>query len=291
MDTPLSILQQKHNMREFEIEQQEKREDDMEKEKLLEETENEINKIKEEPEYQVFCSDENGNGCPICLLPFCNIELSDNQFRGYHSTNAYDNIPIKIKTCGHMFHYDCLKKYCNATPGNTRRICKCPLCRAEFNFNISTEKLFICEQFANKLSAILIKYRKIYEERQRVKRQERLLQKMLRERENREKEQELKLKTLREKYDYEKRQKLKEMREKDEYDEYEKRQRLKDMQKPLLEEEDRISRARQSTGFEREYLTGFSNRGGKKKSKNQRKKTNNKKNNKMRRKTKKNLKM
>lgn len=270
MNTPASTLEQKHNMREFAIEQEEKREDDIEKEAIQQKAESEIDAIKEEPEYQKFFSDEYGNGCPICLLPFCNLKLGNGEYMGYHITNTYDNTPLEITTCKHVFHYDCLRKYCSNAPENMHRRmprgCKCPLCRIEFDFFRSTQRLRVCNQFADQMNAVIRKYRQIYEEWLRAKKQERFLQKMMRERENIEErrnfseaerervsqEQDTKLATLREKYEEGRRR------------ERERRVRLDEESRKISED---MRRAREPTAsdFEREFSTGFSGKGGKKK--------------------------
>jgi len=270
MNTSASTLEQKHNMRETAIEQEEKREDDIEKETIQQKTETEIDAIKEEPEYQTFFSNEDGNGCPICLLPFCNLEFGNGEYMGYHITNTYDNTPVEITTCKHIFHYDCLREYCSNTPENMHRRmprgCKCPLCRREFDFFRSIQRLRVCNQFADKLNAVIRKYRQIYEEWLRAKKRDRFVQKRIRERENREErrnfseaeskrvdeEQAAKLAGLRKKYEEGRRR------------EEERRVRTDEESRKISED---MRRAREPTAsdFEREFATGFSGKGGKKK--------------------------
>lgn len=257
-------------MRESAIEQEEKQEDDIEKEMIQQKAEMEIDAIKEEPEYQTFFSNEDGNGCPICLLPFCNLKFGNGEYMGYHITNTYDNTPVEITTCKHIFHYDCLREYCSNTPENMHRRmprgCKCPLCRREFDFFRSIQRLRVCNQFAVQLNAVIRKYRQIYEEGLRAKKQERFMQKMIRQRENMEErrnfseaerirvseEKAAKLAALSEKYEEGRRR------------EQERRVRSDEESRKISED---MRRAREPTtsDFEREFSTGISEKGGKKK--------------------------
>jgi len=283
MNTPASTLEQKHNMRETAIEQEEKREDDIEKETIQQKTETEIDAIKEEPEYQTFFSNEDGNGCPICLLPFCNLEFGNGEYMGYHITNTYDNTPVEITTCKHIFHYDCLRKYCSTRPDRRLRDCECPLCRREFDFFRSIQRLRLCNQFADQLNAVIRKYRQIYEEWLRAKKRDRFVQKRIRERENREERRNFS-EAERRRVSEEQAAKLGSLRFA--YTPYTPRERYEEGYRKLTEtpteheeesrkisEDMRRARERTSSDFEREFSTGFSGKGGKKKTRRLRKKT------------------
>ena len=187
MNDPFSILRQKHNMNEWSIEQYEKKEDEQEKEIIQQGAEKEVNKIKEEPDFKTFFSDENGNGCPICLLPLCNLELSENEYIGYHITNTVENSPVEIPNCKHVFHKDCLRNYCGKTIGNTLFNCKCPICRREFSNYSCINKASFCRRFSDRMNGIVRKYKKIYLESQGAKRMDRQIKKQIRERDFEEK--------------------------------------------------------------------------------------------------------
>lgn len=114
----------------------------------------EINtKVKEEmeeytssSEYNKYASDENGEGCPICLLPLCNITYEEGIY-----TLVRDNPAVRIINCGHIFHRNCISQVCGLGPN-----CICPMCKQGFNYQtaLALADPLICSVIVNKLNEI-----------------------------------------------------------------------------------------------------------------------------------------
>jgi len=105
-----------------------------------------------------YLSNEDGEGCPICLSPFCELEteFTENNIPRTELKNP-DNYPVRITTCGHMFHQDCLRAACQ-TAGNTLNHCHCPICRRVFNYSTNTEMLFICHSIKHEMNHAFYDY-------------------------------------------------------------------------------------------------------------------------------------
>jgi len=105
-----------------------------------------------------YLSNEDGEGCPICLSPFCELEteFTENNIPRTELKNP-DNYPVRITTCGHMFHQDCLRAACQ-TVGNALNHCHCPICRRVFNYFTNTETLVICHAIKHEMNHAFYDY-------------------------------------------------------------------------------------------------------------------------------------
>ena len=124
--------------------------------KEREELESMFQSIREK--HMSYLSNEDGEGCPICLSPFCELEteFTENNIPRTELKNP-DNYPVRITTCGHMFHQDCLRGACQ-TAGNTLSRCHCPICRGVFNYFTNTETLVICHAIKHEMNHAFYDY-------------------------------------------------------------------------------------------------------------------------------------
>ena len=157
--------------------------------------ENAIEYLLQSPEYKTYMSAEEGEGCSICMEPFCQIEKSENVYLGYH-VNAYSSkIPVKIANCGHVFHRECLKTACESS-GNRLRNCRCPLCRENFSFWGGIFSLYRkCNDLAKALNDIVITYTSNYQTEKRMREQEKRMREL---KERQQHEQEKRMRELKE---------------------------------------------------------------------------------------------
>jgi len=147
-----------------------RRTEDMENESERQESERQERKYRKEraelesmlqsirEKHVPYLSNEDGEGCPICLSPFCELEteFTENNIPRTELKNP-DNYPVRITTCGHMFHQDCLRAACQ-TAGNTLSHCHCPICRRVFNYSTNTETLFICHAIKHEMNHAFYDY-------------------------------------------------------------------------------------------------------------------------------------
>jgi len=137
------------------IKEEEKRELEELNTRMPQEQERRLQEIMQEPENKMYISDADGDGCSICLMPFCRLE-KENRYRVPPSID----VPVKIRRCGHMFHLLCLRNNCR-TIGNTLPNCRCPLCRQIFNFNDHMNMngiellTYACPNIARKLNYVI----------------------------------------------------------------------------------------------------------------------------------------
>lgn len=110
-----------------------------------------LDNIKSSNEFIKYFSDQAGNGCSICLLPFCT--LQDN-VEPYTLTDP--NNPPMETTCGHLFHIDCLLLHCN----NGLNACNCPYCRQPIM--PIANKYPECQQLVTDMNAAITLYRTNY---------------------------------------------------------------------------------------------------------------------------------
>lgn len=145
---------ERRNIEDMENEESERQERTREKERA--ELESILHSIREK--HMSYLSNEDGEGCPICLSPFCELEteFTENNIPRTELKNP-DNYPVRITTCGHMFHQDCLRGACQ-TAGNTLSRCHCPICRRVFNYFTNTETLVICHAIKHEMNHAFYDY-------------------------------------------------------------------------------------------------------------------------------------
>ena len=145
---------ERRNAEDMENEENERKEQKDRKERA--ELESMLQSIREK--HMPYLSNEDGEGCPICLSPFCELEteFTENNVPRTELKNP-DNDPVRITTCGHMFHQDCLRGACQ-TVGNTLNHCHCPICRRVFNYSTNTERLFICHSIKHEMNHAFYDY-------------------------------------------------------------------------------------------------------------------------------------